>query len=338
MTIAQRPVAREAVARAKTLPMSLIEAQARAFDPLLCLDLNNTQRRALAGILGFYNLKKPNAAIFPSRDRLRADSLISSETTLYRALSALEKFGYIVREQIRLARNGRFYHSPITLTDKARRMLGLKSDGKVIHIRPPAKVEDGQYKEHTNQKHSLQKSPAKQDSRTEIDPQTRIPKPLGPLLGLGLRPKDVCYLMRIAREQGKRLEHVMKAAWVHVAGLKGRAVIAYLSALFRKNQDFEYAVRRSETVEREHVEELALLERLKSIDARFHGFDVVNEKGRVLGQIDATTRTVYLGARGSAPLSLEFAMRLRDGAIRLMPPGVANQAGEDREGEGDYAS
>src|SRR5260363_378257 len=107
--------AQQVSARPCTLPALLIEARATVFDRTKCLDLGMAARRTLFGILSFFNISKPSSAIFPRRDRRCADALLSSESTLYRALIELDNKGYKTREPLRLEFNGRYHVSPIKL-------------------------------------------------------------------------------------------------------------------------------------------------------------------------------------------------------------------------------
>ena len=205
MTIAQRYAPGEAVARPSPLPLALIEARAAVFDPLNCLDLGLTARRVLFGILRFFNLSRPTSSIWPRRDLLRAESLLNSESSLYRGLADLQRHGYVVREQIRIARSGRFHVSPVRLTEKAQILLGLvgrsaleNSRRKVIHKEPSLMVEDGQYKEHTNKPKSLQNSFASK-SLGQADQNTRVPSSLSWLLKQGMSARAVFSLMGIAK-------------------------------------------------------------------------------------------------------------------------------------------
>lgn len=326
MTIAPRFAAGKAVARPCPLPMQLIEARAAAFDPLNCLDLGITARRTLYGILTFFNLSKPHASIWPRRDRLRAEALLTSESSLYRGLAQLAQRGYIARKQERIARNGRFHISPIQLTEKALILLGLTRrempSQKVIHNEPSVTTEDGQYKEHTNQRQSLQKAIRGNGSIPNPCPDrrvgSRVPASLAWLLDQGLSAAGVFKLMGAARSAGQRLEHVAIVCRGYLATLSGREAFAYLRKAIGSNRDFAAGAREClEEQAAQHAHETArrFLEYARS---KCHGFAVKDSGGRIIGRLDATCGAV-LGPRGSVPMNLRWAHACVEGRFQLQP-------------------
>jgi hypothetical protein len=311
----------KAVACARYLPAPLIQARATVFHPENCQDLNGTARRVLYGILTFMSLKFPTKAIFPRRCTLMAESLLQSESTLYRGLCWLEKKGYITRDQIRKARNGKFHLSPITLTEKALVLLGL---GGLIHRYPSTKTEDGHIKkELTNDQQSLKNTTAEQvdSKKTGIDRTTGLPHALTPLLGLSVEKSAICWLMKMARGKGKRLEHVMKTVWHCIEGLKGREVVGYLKSMLAKDLDYAWIVQEKEGERRVGEREAALRRVLESIDERQHGFQVVSSTGVLLGvlEIDRSGPGIIRSQKGSAPLNYRFAEAIIEGEIVLRP-------------------
>jgi hypothetical protein len=305
-------------ARACMLPAALIEARAAVFDPLNCLDIGSTARRTLFGILSFFNLSKPNSPIFPHRARLCADALLSSASTLYRGLKELENKGYITREQTRLQHNGRFYLSPIHLSEKALNLLGLlglkNTSKKVIHNPPSSKMRDGLYIEHTNKIQSYKKTL----QQTKICQKTRLPIPLLPLLDLDLSPSTICWLMSQAKKYLKRLEDVMTTAWQYISGLKGKSVVAYLICLLKKNQDFQ-AIRTSlEEGHAECIRKESAQARIDALDERFRGFSVITKESQHVGVFDPDTKTVQC-PNGSIPINLRFGYALIEEEYRLIP-------------------
>nr|WP_144834963.1 hypothetical protein [Cupriavidus gilardii] len=308
--------------------MPLIEARAAAFDPLNCLDLGITARRTLYGILTFFNLSKPQAAIWPRRDRLRAEALLTSESSLYRGLAQLVQRGYIARKQERIARNGRFHISPIQLTEKALILLGLTrretASRKVIHSEPSLTAEDGQYKEHTNQRQSLQKAIRGNGSTLSSCPNrgvsNRVPAALGWLLERGLSAAGVFKLMAAAKSAGQRLEHVAIVCRSYLTTLSGREAFAYLRKAIGSNRDFATAAREclDEQAAR-HADETArrFLDYARS---KCHGFAVKDSDGRIIGRLDTACGAV-LGPRGSVPMNLRWAHACVEGRFQLQPMG-----------------
>ncbi|KAI3593237.1 hypothetical protein D9X30_1786 [Cupriavidus sp. U2] len=328
MTIAQRYAPGEAIARPSTLPLALIEARAAVFDPLNCLDLGTTARRVLFGILRFFNLTRPSSSIWPRRDLLRAESLLNSESSLYRGLADLERHGYVVREQIRIARSGRFHVSPVRLTEKAQILLGLvgrssKEDRrqKVIHKEPSLTMEDGQYKEHTNEQKSLQNSFASEPP-AGIDSVSKVPLSLAWLLKLGLTARAVFSLMSIAKRHGKRLEAIVTAFRERLSTLSGREAYAYIRSLAGKALDFAAIASGKEATTRAATEAQSAKNLLNSILAKSHGLTVVRRDGTSLGRIDAHAQVV-MGRDGSLPLNLRFALAVQKGQVSIQRSSLA---------------
>jgi len=317
-------MAGRAVALARPLPLPLIEARAHVFDPLTCLDLNQTARRVLFGILTFVRVKTPTKEIFPRRDTLRAEALLQSDSTLYRGLALLEQKGYITRAQSRKLRDGRFYLSPIHLTLKALVLLGLTD---FIHSAPSANVGGGhRKKELTKKSQSIQKTTGSPESEknSEIDRQTRLPVELVPLLDLGVKRSAVCWLMAKAKTAGVRLGDVLQVVARNIAALRGREVVGYLASMLRKNVDFAWVAGRAREADADaRTDELAR-EKLATLDARYDGYSVWAEDGALLGVFEAAALpgqlAVVRSPGGSAPVNLRFARAWVDGKLRLSPP------------------
>lgn len=322
-------VSGQAVACSRFLPAKLIEARASAFNPLNLLDLNITARRVLYGILTFLSVKNLKSAIFPRRDTLRAESLLQSDSTLYRGLSLLEQKGYITREQIRKVRDGKFYLSPIALTDKALLLLDLQKD---IHSPRPAKVKDGHIKkEHTNIKQSLQNTTGEADSsdKNGIDKKSGLPRELLRLLPLGVKKSAICWLMRHARVSGKRLGDIVDVVWHSINSLRGREVVAYLAALIRKNVDFAWAAKEKQDVAVTMGEEASAKRTLDAIDARYVGHEVVAHDGTSLGVIRHEGSMVVRAPDGAIPVNLRFVRAWLEGKIQIRPPATSGYVGHE---------
>lgn len=306
----------QAVACARFLPAPLIAARAAVFDPLNCLDLNQTARRVLYGILTFLSARSPKKAIFPRRDTLRAESLLQSEPTLYRGLKLLEDRGYITRGQDRHARTGKFYLSPIQLTDKALVLLGLKRDTQKT---PPIKVRDGHIKkELTNSKQSLQNTAGEPDA-SPIDRKTGLPAELVPLLDQGVKKGALCWLMKLARQRGKRLGEVVAAVWRRIGVLRGREVVAYLKAMLEKDLDFRWIAQADAVDQAQREEADAVRRQLEALDRRYDGYAVIGSSGNSVGIFEASGsgEHVIRTAGGAVPVNRRFAQALLEGKVRL---------------------
>lgn len=309
----------EAVARPCMLPKRLIEARAQVFNPKTCLDLGIASRRALFGILSFFNLKAPQKAIFPSRERLRADALIGSDASLYRALHDLEGKGYISREQLRHRHNGKFYLSPIALTEKCLYLLGLLEGEGVIHNPPPRKVRDGQYKEHTKDLQSQEKTIREEVSgpKVEIDRTTKLPTPLLPLLKVGLSKSAVCWLMTQAKASGKRLEDVMHACLHRLQTIRtSREKVAYIRSLLGKSQDFAWQAKAKLEADATQSQQTELADKLQAIGSRHDGLRL-EVAGQIIGVFDQETRTIR-SDRGSLPLNAGLMKKLQEKGFRWL--------------------
>jgi len=298
------------------LPSPLISARAAAMHHLNCLDLDLTARRTLFGILTFVSIKNLKREIFPRRETLRQEAMLGSEGTLYRGLAKLEAKGYITRAQKRQTRTGKFYLSPILLTEKAILLLGLK---QLIHKYRSLKMEDGQYKERNKELQSLQKSSSNVDPADAIDQETKLPIEVTPLLQLDVRKSAICMLMAEAKANGKRLGVVMKAVWHNIYRLRGREVIAYLSYLLKQDRDFASRAREHD----EQIVQQRYHNTLASLDSRYDGCQVLNNSGQGIGIFvcsDGGTPRVerYDNGRLSvSPVNLNFAMRFAEGELRL---------------------
>jgi hypothetical protein len=316
-------MAGRAVALARPLPLPLIAARARVFDPLACLDLNQTARRVLFGILTFVRVKKLSGEIFPRRDTLRAEALLNSISPLYRGLKVLEEKGYITRGQLRKRLDGKFYLSPIFLTGKAVALLGLD---QVIHKQPSAATTHGHIKkELTNEQQSIQKTTGDQNSArmNQIDRKTRLPVDLVPLVDQGVKRAAVCWLMARAKKAGKRLGDVLQVVRSNIAGLRGREIVGYLASMLAKDVDFAWVARQSREQACSSALEATVREKLKTLDHRFDGYQVVAEDGTVVGVFRSASSPGQLAlvhsAAGTMPVNLRFAKAWVDGKFRLVP-------------------
>lgn len=317
-----RPPAAKAVAQARPLPAELIIARAEVFNHLNLLDLNQTARRALFGILTFANLKNPQQDIWPARDLLRAESLLQSEATLYRGLKRLETAGYITRQQKHGWIDGKFMGSIIKLTEKAIVLLGLK---KVIHKTPSSKVRGGfLYKEHSTEAQSLQKTVGepKPLQKPKFDKKAGLPSDLVFLLDLGVIKSGVCKLMKLAKASGKFLSDVVTTVRHRIEEMRENEVYAYLLSMIGKPLDFAWIAKGKDAESAIGHEQKVLKSKLESLDTRYNGFEVVNENGNVIGIFEAASGggTSYIRSeRGSRPANLQFAKEVHEGIVYLRP-------------------
>jgi hypothetical protein len=297
-----------------TLPLLLIQAQHLCFQKTAVMDLGRTARAALSGILAFVKVRSPMSVIWPKRATLREQARLNSDSALYRGLAELFKKGYIEREtQLRNAQNGRFHISRLHLTEKAIHLLNLNKTKKVINNQPSSKMGDGYIENIVNYlAPSIEESPdtqnsfsnpsAKKSSIQKLDPETNLPKPLVKLTWLGLSPKTICWLMKIAKQKQKRLEDVMNFAWKYLQPLasKGsKTVKAYLVALLSKNQDFAFQVRQDqENKDANEAKEKRSLQ-IRHIIENHQGHYVMNKNNQPIGLIEGETiRFFALKANG----------------------------------------
>lgn len=310
------------LAPTRHLPSPLITARAAAMHRLNCLDLNLTARRVLYGILTFVTINNLKREIFPRRETLRQEAMLGSDATLYRGLATLEDFGYITRSQKRQTRTGKFYLSPILLTDKAVLLLGLK---ELIHEYRSIKVRDGQYKEHTKEPQSLQKPSSNADPANAIDPETKLPVQVTPLLQLGVKKSAICMLMAKAKANGKRLSDVTKAVWHNLYRLRGREVVAYLSYLLEQDRDFERKAKELDAHQREAMQQQRYRHTLEMLDVRYDGWRVITATGQTIGTFicrefsSPRVEQMREGRLATLPVNLAFAERFAEGEVRLAP-------------------
>ncbi|MCC7005691.1 MAG: hypothetical protein IT497_03470 [Ottowia sp.] len=285
------------------LPLPLVEAQFLCFQKTAVMDLKKTARSVLSGILAFVSVRTPSKKIWPKRETLRVQCRLNSDASLYRGLAELEQKGYVSREeQLHHARNGRFHISRIGLTEKAINLLNL-GDKKLIHNSPSCKMGDGHIKNLVKSSTSKEESPQEEISGKtnreilkqtfhEIDPETKLPKPLLKLTTLGLTPKTICWLMREAKQHQKRLEDVMNYAWGYLEPIaaKGSSNIkAYLRALIGKNQDFAFLLKQ----EKNNIEnEMALVfnkNKREHIIKNQQGYYLIDKNNHPLGKVEGQT-------------------------------------------------
>lgn len=287
-----------------TLPLLLIQAQHLCFQKTAVMDLGRTARAALSGILAFVKVRSPMSVIWPRKDTLREQARLNSESSLYRGLAELFEKGYIQREtQLRNTRNGRFHISRLHLTEKAIHLLNLSKTKKVINNSPSSKMGDGYIENVVNNlTPSIEESPGAQNSFStssqknqgiqKLDPETNLPKPLVKLTQLGLSPKTICWLMKLAKQKNKRLEDVMNFAWKYLQPLASegtQTIKAYLVALFSKNQDFAFQVKQAKEDEKNSQSTVNRNKQIRYIIENNQGYYVLNQNNKPIGIIEGET-------------------------------------------------
>ena len=287
-----------------TLPLLLIQAQHLCFQKTAVMDLGRTARAALSGILAFVKVRSPMSVIWPKRATLREQARLNSDSALYRGLAELLEKGYIEREtQLRNTQNGRFHISRLHLTEKAIHLLNLNKTKKVINNIPSSKMGDGyienvvndltpSIEESSGSQNSFSKQSEKFPRIQKLDAETNLPIPLVKLTRLGLSPKTICWLMKLAKQKQKRLEDVMNFAWkyLHPLADKGtQTVKKYLIALINKNQDFSSQVKQAQKDEEISQAKSKRNKQIHHVIQNKQGHYVMNKKNQPIGLIEGET-------------------------------------------------
>ncbi|MBC8751912.1 MULTISPECIES: Replication protein O [Paraburkholderia] len=203
--------------------------------------LPHRARALLSALARTVDAGRPFAAIFARRELLTGRAM-QSMRTLYRSLDDLEAAGLIERRaQGRYVEAGLFGRSYLHLTQTATDLLGLTenrpapAESRITEpeteslARPSATMADGAiYKD---------LSPASFQKRQS----GQVPADLQRLQGLGFSDFLIFKLMRIARENGKRLSDVVEVTWDHLK--QANRPINYLGALVRNPVDFGHQLR-----------------------------------------------------------------------------------------------
>lgn len=327
----------------RALPAPIVRAMELSFNPLLCQDLKMNARRVLAGILSHIRYNDPKHHIYPSQETLMASAKVGSTPTLNRGLKELQDKNYLTREQVRQLghrcpiHRGRFYFAHIWLTDKALEMVGLLKNSvvqypekKVIHIPRSTKMSNG-IEENTPESKRTVLTENSEARSSEIDKSTHLPKPLLPLLELGLEKPQVCHLMKLCKDKPFRLQDVMKSCWQSVVA--ATSPVAYLTAMITKKVDYAYVAKSlvdDQTKKEDNKEDRMA----QSAFVKRDGWMAVNEDGDWLGTIespwhegiavDSVVATIrWAGSNGAEPINLSFLARVRDklnaGELRFVP-------------------
>ena len=171
------------------------------------------------------------------------------------------------------------------------------------------------------------------DSDNKIDPQTRLPLDVLPLVKeLGVSKGLVCALMSFAREQGQQgvLGAIVKLFWHNISSLRGRAVFAYLRKILSHKRDFKRMValqieaRVSGDVPATEASRLTV--KLSALLERCADWVVRNAQGQTVGTLKVRGESGYVErldpvrGRSAMPANLHFMLALEDGRLHLRPP------------------
>jgi hypothetical protein len=171
------------------------------------------------------------------------------------------------------------------------------------------------------------------DSDNKIDPQTRLPLDVLPLVKeLGVSKGLVCALMSFAREQGQQgvLGAIVKLFWHNISSLRGRAVFAYLRKILSHKRDFKRMValqieaRVSGDVPASEASRLSV--KLSALLERCADWVVRNAQGQTVGTLKVRGESGYVErldpvrGRSAMPANLHFMLALEDGRLHLRPP------------------
>jgi len=294
----------------------------------------------LAALARTVDRKNPNGRIFIGRARL-VERARQSTRTLYRSLHDLEQAGLIMRgEQGRDIEN-QFDRAYLYLTDTAIRLLGYLDNLPVQSGQPRASAASATNAEVDPTSANSQKTELASPCATLADrihedlsptafqerhPAGQPPADLQRLRSLGFSDKLIFFLMRRAREHGKRLSDVVEATWQHLK--QATWPRAYLTRLLARPVDFrrQAQLRTTETEARQVQEaEVVELDRILveaagktyvdvSLTARF----VVSDDARSLVAVRADE-----GIERTMPASGMhwFAREIRKGRVRLATAG-----------------
>ncbi|WP_334108835.1 hypothetical protein [Methylobacillus sp.] len=169
------------------------------------------------------------------------------------------------------------------------------------------------------------------DSSENIDPHTRLPHDVTPLMKLGVSKTLICTLMAHAKRQGQQgaLGAAVKLFWQHIHGLRGRSVFAYLRKVLSQKRDYAYLLKQQYANEIDGVLTASatarLSEKLAVLLARGDGFQVRNAEGQSIGTLRANGETGYVEGfdpkrgRVALPANLRFMQAVEEGRLHLRP-------------------
>ncbi|WP_297358928.1 replication protein [Thauera sp.] len=169
------------------------------------------------------------------------------------------------------------------------------------------------------------------DSSENIDPHTRLPQDVTPLIKLGVSKTLICTLMAYAKRQGQQgqLGAAVKLFWQHIEGLRGRSVFAYLRKVLSQKRDYAHMLKQQSANQIDGVltasARARLSEKLAVLLARGDGFQVRNAEGQGIGTLRANGETGYVEGfepkrgRVALPANLRFMQAVEEGRLHLRP-------------------
>lgn len=169
------------------------------------------------------------------------------------------------------------------------------------------------------------------DSSENIDPHTRLPHDVTPLMKLGVSKTLICTLMAHAKRQGQQgaLGAAVKLFWQHIHRLRGRSVFAYLRKVLSQKRDYAYLLKQQYANEIDGVLTASatarLSEKLAVLLARGDGFQVRNAEGQAIGTLRTNGETGYMEGfdpkrgRVALPANLRFMQAVEEGRLHLRP-------------------
>ncbi len=167
------------------------------------------------------------------------------------------------------------------------------------------------------------------DSSENIDPHTRLPHDVTPLMKLGVSKTLICTLMAYAKRQGQQgaLGAAVKLFWKHIEDLRGRSVFAYLRRILSQKRDYAYLLKQQAASAIDGILTPSamkrLAEKLAVLLARGDGFQVRNAEGQAIGTLRANGETGYVEGfdpkrgRVAMPANLRFMQAVEEGRLHL---------------------
>ena len=283
-------------------------------------------RALLSALARTVDAERPFAAIFARRELLTGRAM-QSMRTLYRSLDDLEVAGLIDRRaQTRYVEAGLFGRAYLHLTELAAELLGLVEERPHIDL-PASPVPDTEISKLpsvTVADGAIYKDlyPASSQKRQSGE----LPTDLQRLQVLGFSKFLIFKLMRIARENGKRLSDVVEVTWNHLKAAK--RPINYLGSLLRNPVDFGHQLRQKHAAKLEAEKRIEETKQAELFAQTHAGETFESIDGTIRYTLDAGGNhlTIYSAEEAAPRLALnwkrDFVRALTTGRIRrlIQPP------------------
>lgn len=294
------------------------------------LGLSVSERFALANIIALADKNNPSKSIYIRKANL-ADRMGTSEPSLRRHLAALQKQGYIARDQF-ISRAAGAQVGTITLTEMA---IGLFFDEApspaAQQQTPPARevlpcsvssdASEVIPKQCLHSKQRTQDSldAAKKEAERKLKPELHWLLPYIDVYG-------IFELMPIARKAGTTLQHV--ADIVRNGLISARSGYAYLKAVLAQDCDWSYYTRREEKQQKQEAvkaDQEAVVQRRKGASVALQGKPLLDSKtGRYLVPMGSSA-LVYLTLEdlrlnrpsGALPFNDQLLLCIESGRINI---------------------